>query len=560
MRSLELRILLLIGIAVSLAGIVDTWSRQYILQWDLTEEGRYTLSPSTIHQLRALEEPLHIEVYLTGDLPAGFRRLAENLRAILTKMKRISKGKLIVQYTDPTQFSSSSSKRHYFLSLAEKGIQPTNLSYKEDEKTIEKLIFPGVLCSYRGRELGVMLLKGSRSRGSEGMLNESIENLEYHLSSSIAQLQRSTPRLLGLFHNYEKDLRDEAKTQSAYLRHNLSQYGYLVKEVSLTQRDLKSIEVLLIVQPQKTFSEEEKYTLDQFLVKGGKVMCFTEGVALDVDSVGEEGTWAKIQETGLEELLFHYGVRINRTLLEDVRAASYPVISGQIGNQPQLRLVPWPFFPVTQPNSLHPISKNIESVILRYASSIDTVKATGIQKTPLLYSSSSTRILQAPLQVKLNSVRYGIDKTLYQSGPHVMAYLLEGRFTSAYTNKMKPLAAQTSAFTSQGTPGKLLLVGDGESVLSEKHPQTNEWLEIGMYWPENIQYGNLDFLLQALEYFFEEKGVILSRNRRIKYRPLDQLRIETSRGWWQGINLLLPLGCVALIGLVRILWRKKLYT
>ena len=556
MKSLEIRILLLIGICICLAGIVDTWSRKYNLQWDLTEEKRYTLSSSTIRQLETLEEPLYIEVYLTGDLPAGFRRLAENLRAILSKMKRLSHGKLIVQYIDPSQFSS---QRNYFLSLAEKGIQPTNLSYKEHEKTIEKLIFPGVLCSYQGRELGVMLLKGSRSRGSEGILNESIENLEYYLSSSIAQLQRSVPRQVGLFHYSEEVRPDEEQTQSAQLIQNLSQYNYLVKEVALSKKDLETIEVLLIVKPQKILTEEEKYALDQFLVQGGKVMCFTEGAELNMDSVSEEGTWAKIRETGLEDLLFHYGVRVQRALLEDLRSASYPVIAGQIGNQPQIRLVSWPFFLLAKPNASHPISKNIEFVMLRYASSIDTVKATGIHKTPLLFSSTSTRTLQAPLQVGLNTVRRGIDKTLYRSGPHVMAYLLEGRFRSSYTHKIKPLSAQTSTFTSQDTPGKLLVVGDSECTLSEKHPRTEEWLDIGMYWPERMQYGNLDFLLQALEYFFEEEGVILSRNRRIKYRPLNKSRITASKSWWQGINLLFPLGCVALIGLVRMLWRRKCY-
>src|SRR6185436_9797513 len=87
----------------------------------------------------------------------------------------------------------------------------------------------------------------------------------------------------------------------------------------------------------------------------------------------------------LDDLLFKYGVRISPDLVQDLNCANIPTAFGEMGGKPQIQLVPFPYFPLLGNNGLnHPISKNLDYVMSQFPSSIDTVRAPGITKTPIL--------------------------------------------------------------------------------------------------------------------------------------------------------------------------------
>lgn len=536
--------------------IATTWLSHYPLCWDLTEEKRYTLSPATRTQLQQLQAPLHVEVYLEGKLPAGFRRLRQALQHMLQNMDKASPQGLQIRFIDPNQGASARTRRQYMLSLAQKGIQPTNLSYQEEDRSIERLIFPGLLLNYQGKEVGIMLLKGSRNAGAEGILNQSIEGLEYQLLKGIEQLLRPERQQIGLLRGHDNiDSLRMAKLQAALL-----EAGYAPQSISLKEEDpkLKQCPLLLIIKPEKPFTKPELYRIDQYLMRGGQLMLFLEGLYVAADQVSETGTLALARPTGLEDLLFHYGIRIQARLLSDLYAAQYPVITGNMGNQPQIRLLPWPFFPLVHQKSKHPITRNLEALLLRYASALDTVKAEHIQKEPLLYSSPYTQIIGAPAIVALNQLKKPPQKEQYRGGVHVLGYLLEGPFRSAFRNRPRPRSPHP--FQAQGLPSRIIIVGDGDLPLGDPHPRSGQIMDIGMYLPENTQYGNLDFLLQALDYCYNPKGSILTRNRHVKLRPLDTQKIAEGKTFWQMLNLFLPLVLLALLGLGRLLLRTRLYS
>ena len=529
------------------------WLSRYPLRWDLSKEGRFTLSAAMRAELRQLESPLYVEVYLNGVLPAGFRRLRKNLQDMLQQMTKESSVDVQLRYIDPTAGRNSRQRQQYMLSLAQKGIQPTNLSYTEEGRSIERLIFPGLMLGYQGNEVGLMLLKGSRSAGPEGILNQSIENLEYELLKGLQKLRHPVPRPIGLLRGH-----DTPTLQWAQLQQTLIDEGYAPQDVHIEETGtFEELPVLLILKPVQSFNKAALYRIDQYLMRGGQLLLFVDGLHVAMDSVGEAGTVALPRPTGIEDLLFHYGLRLAPQLLTDLYSARYPIVAGQMGDQAQVRLLPWPFFPVIHNKSAHPITRNLEALLLRYGSKLDTVRAENIRKTPLLWSSAKTRLLGAPAAVALNQLRDGVDPSLYQDGEQIVACLLEGSFSSAFRHR--PLPVGSGRFLSQGQPSKVLVVADGDLLTADLHPRTGELMEIGMYLSEGTQYGNRDFLLQALDYLYDKDGAILARNRRVQLRPLDKQKIQEERQYWQLLNLLLPLLAIAALGVGRQMWRNWRY-
>ena len=536
--------------------IAEMWLYRYPLRVDVTQDKRYTLSEATRRQLALLEDPIYVEAYLEGELPSGFRRLRKRLEEMIDLMSRFTSSGIELRFVDPMQSSDPMQQQAYIRLLSEQGIQPTNLSYKKKGQQIERLIFPGLLLSYQGRETGLMLLKGSRQLGPEGILNQSIEGIEYQLLSGIRKLYDPSPRRLGMLRGYD---RIDSLTIRA-LRSTLRAEGYYSEEIWLDDphNRLDHLPLLMVLKPEASLSRSDRYRIDQYLMSGGQLMLFIDGMKVEMDSVSEEGTVAIASETGFEELLFHYGLRLEPKLLSDFYSAQYPVISGQIGGQPQMRLLKWPFFPVIHQKSAHPLSRNLEALLLRYASPLDTVYAKGIRKTPLLYSSARSQLHGSPTVVSLNQLKNPSPASAYRSGPQVMGYLLEGAFSSAFRNR-PPLLGSSTAFLSNGKKTKVIVVGDGDFVLGMPHPRSGTIMEIGMYLPEQTLYGNKDFLLQALDYLYDDSGAILTRSRSIALRPLDAERTEKERRFWQMVNLLGPLLIITLLGLLRWAWRRRKY-
>lgn len=294
-------------------------------------------------------------------------------------------------------------------------------------------------------------------------------------------------------------------------------------------------------------------------MNGGKAMFFIDMMQVSMDSAGDDGTYAFPKMLNLEDMLFRYGVRINNNLLQDLNAGAHPVVTGFMGDQPQIRILPWPFYPIINYFGQHPIVKNLDAVYTRFVSSIDTVKADGIKKTPLLYTSKYARSLAAPVRVNLNDLRDVVPEN-FQSGPYPVAYLLEGPFTSLYKNRILPTSANKALFRTEGMPSKILVIADGDFVKNEVNPQNGAPYELGFDPYMQVSFANKDLLLNAMSYFLDDVGIITARSKEIKIRPLDKLKLQNEKLKWQLINLVLPIVAIILYGLGRYYYRKQKYT
>ncbi len=543
---------------IGLVGItvMNQLASRFPVRVDLTGEKRYSISPATKYLVSNLDDVVYVDIYLDGELPSGFKRLQRAIQETLDEFKVHAGGNIQYQFVNPEQARSQQSRNEFMQYLANRGIQPTNVFANERGKRTQKLIFPGAIVSCFGEERGVLLLKGNKGASPEKILNQSIEGVEYELANAIRTLAQTERKLIGLVkgHNEIDSLELAGLTDAL-----LEKYDVLNVNLTRKDRDLQDYDALMIIKPGTPFSELEKYNLDQYVMGGGKAMFFVDALSVNMDSAGGEGTIAVPNEINLGDLLFKYGTRINANLIQDLNSGQYPVIAGNVGDQPQISLLPWPFFPVANQFGEHPIVRNMDAVYAKFVSTIDTVKAVGITKTPLVYTSQYSRVISSPVRVAFNDLQEQLDPELFTAGPQAIAYLLEGEFPSLYRNRLLPKGATQDIFRESGEATKVIICADGDLVRNEINIQTDQPLDLGFDQFRQVTYANKDFVMNSLEYLLDDNGIIAARNKEIEIRPLDKIKIEEERSWWQTFNLLLPLVVLIMFGYMKYYLRKRKY-
>lgn len=555
-KSKKWESLLWFGIGIVSIILVNIIASQFFFRIDLTEEKRYSITEATKETLENLEDVVYVEVYLEGSFPSGFKRLQNSVRESLEEFRIYGGDNIQFEFIDPSQAAGNEARNEFYTSLAEKGIQPTNLFATEDGKKIEKLIFPGAVVSYGGSETAVMLLKGNQASTPEERLNQSIEGVEYELISAIKKLSVQSKKKIALIKGHgELD-----SLEIAGMTNSLLEF-YDVFHVELQEKkDLSDYDAIVVAKPDTIFSEADKYKIDQFIVQGGKAMFFIESMRVNMDSAGEQGTLAFPYQLNLEDMFFRYGARINSNLIQDLNSGAHPVVTGFMGDQPQIRVLPWPYYPIMNYFGEHPTVKNLDAVYGRFVSSIDTVKAQGIEKIPLFYTSKYSRVLAAPVLVSLNSMREDVVPENFTSGPIPVAYMLEGRFTSLFKNRIIPASFDKQTFVDQGKASKILIVADGDFIRNEVNYQNETPYKLGFDPYMNVAFANEDFVLNAMSYLVEGEGIIMARAKEVKIRSLDKLQIQNEELKWQLINLILPIVMIILYGLLRYYYRRAKYS
>ena len=545
-----------LGLGLVALFFLNLLAQQYFFRLDLTEERRYSISEATKNLLRNLNQEVTVTVYLEGEgLPSGFKRLQRSIQETLDEFNVYANGNLNYRFLDPLTATSQDQQEAFFQELAQAGIQPNRVFDEEEGRRIQKLVFPGAIVSSDDQQVGAMLLKGDQAAGAQEVLNQSIENTEYELARAIRQVSSTEKKKVAFIKGHG----ELAPLDIAGLTQVLSQ-SYQVYEVDLPNKDvLPPYDAIIISQPQQPFSKPDQYKLDQYIMRGGKVLFFLDALRVDMDSIGENGSFAFPLDVGLSDLLFRYGVRINPTLVQDIKSGVYPIVVGEVGGQPQIVPLPWPFFPIINRYSPHPIVRNLDAIYLRFVSSMDTVGARGITKTPLVFTSQYSRVLTTPIVVDLNELRTEPNPQEYQSGPQAVAYLLEGPFTSAFQNRVLPEGADQTSFIPQGVSTQLLVCSDGDLVRNEVNRQNGNPFPLGFDPITERTFANQDFVLNALSYLTDENSLISARTKEIKIRPLDEVKVEAEATRWQVINLVVPILLILLFGGVKYYVRKRRY-
>ncbi|MEQ8303699.1 MAG: gliding motility-associated ABC transporter substrate-binding protein GldG [Cyclobacteriaceae bacterium] len=555
MKSKKTGDLLLLANGIALVVVLNMLASLYFFRIDLTEEQRYTIKEPTRQLLSELTDDVFIEVYLEGDLNAGFQRLQRSVRELLEEFRITSNNRIQFTFTNPEMALGKQAQSEFMQDLAERGVSPLSVIDTKGGERIEKIIFPGAIIEADGFETSVMLLKGDRTRGADQVLNQSIEGLEYEFASAIYKLTNTNRKKIGLLTGHgELDSLEIASLNNALLDQ------YEVRKVDITRREtIEGYDAIIVAKPRFTFSERDKFKLDQYVMRGGKLLLMIDKMDAAMDSASREDYFAFPYNLNLDDLLFRYGVRINPDLIQDRVAARYPIVTGQIGGQPQIVQMDWPFFPLVNSYADHSITRNLDASFLKFASSIDTVKAVGVRKQLLASTSPASRAIGTPVNVSANSLR-SLDPALLSQGPIPVAYLLEGRFSSLYKNRFVPEGIAAEKVVEESEDTKIIVVSDGDLARNNVNGRTGQPQQLGLDPISNYTFANEGLILNMLAYLTEEEGLIIARNKEVKIRPLDKEKVSAERTFWQLLNIVLPLVLLAGIGLVKNQLRKRRYT
>ncbi|WP_018611421.1 gliding motility-associated ABC transporter substrate-binding protein GldG [Segetibacter koreensis] len=531
---------------------------------DLTKEKRFSLSPSTKKVLEGLEGQVQIDVYLTGDLSAGFKKLSVASDELLNEFKEYGKGNLQYHFVRPGEGLPDSLRYQVYDSLKKMGVKTFNnqVTAKEGEEKTERLIFPAAMVTYQGRKMPVDLISGKSGMDEESSLNYSEALLEFKFADAIDKLTRKHLPIVAYAAGNGEPLNPTVRDLFDAMRNN---YRFGVIDIKTGILDPDTINALLIVKPSQPFTETEKLKIDQYVMQGGKVIWFIDKLYAEMDSLLRAQTdfVAFDKNLNLDDILFKYGARINGDLLQDLKCAKQPLVVGQMGNQPQIERLPFPYYPLLSSPSNHPISRNLDDVLSIFPSSIDTVKAPGITKTVVLASDTSSRTLSTPAIVSLQSVKTEEDFRNFTKSYVPVAVLLEGRFTSLFANRLttdlKDSLAKYSnrPFASAGLKeSRQIVVSDGD-IVTNIVSESQGALPMGMQQYENYQFANREFLMNAVDFMVNPNGVLEARNKDFTLRLLDKQKILTQKSMWQLVNIALPILLVLLFGWLFQIKRKR---
>jgi len=554
MNSHRIHTILSVVVGLLAIWLASQLADRYRFRLDMTEERRYSVSDATKSTLESLDDDVFVEVFLTGNLPSKFQRFEKSIGELLDEFAIY--GNVQFKFTDPSQAGNEDARNRFYQSLVQRGIQPTNLNDRRDGQSSQQLIFPGAIVSIGAKETAVNLLSGNRQGSNDEVINESIEGLEYEFVQAIRSLTENRKRIGIITDHGVPD-----STQLAGLTGRiLEKYNLFNVRLSQRNRLLTGYDAIVLPKPTDAFNAHEKYYLDQYVMRGGKLLIFYDALRVNMDSASGEGTIAVPYETNLDDMFFRWGVRINKNYVLDLNSGTTVVVTGNFGEEPQLQLLPWPFFPIVSNYGDHPSVKGLDATLLRFASSIDTVKAAGIKKTPLLKTSERTKIIWPPVKVAYNDLQGTLQPEFFKDGTHTLGYLLEGKFQSFYKNRFPPKGIDKTTFREDGDFSRVVVVADGDVIRNEFDIESGQPLDIGVDPYAQQNYANGELVTRLLDYLTDEDGLVMVRAKDIKIRPLDQAKVKEEKAKWQLINVVLPLVLIVLLGGLKFYLRKRKFT
>lgn len=540
------------------ASLANILAGLYFGRIDFTEEKRFTLTPLAKQTASQLPEGIHVTVFLSGDLPSGFDRLRRATAELLADLRAYSGGRLRYSFADPLEGDERQRMENIEI-LAEYGLQPTNLNVRTTTGMTQQLIFPGALLSSGEDAIAVSLLQNRLGAPHEQVLNNSAENLEYTFVSALRRLTSGGKPLIG-FAEGNGELADQHLYDAL---HSLSS-GFQVGRAKLSEMDfagLDNLDVLVINKPTQRFSEADKYKIDYFVMKGGRVIWAIDQLAADLDSLRENGyQMALARDLNLDDMLFTYGLRFNYNLIGDLNCAQIPLTLGQVGGQAQIELAPWLFYPIFMPVANHPLIRNLDGIRSEFAGTLDTIAVAGVHKEILLHSSPYSRVLEAPASISLQMVEEIPDPSTFKGQPLPVAALLEGEFPAVFAHRAVPEGLNGAPpIPEKSRPTKMLAIADGDIFANAVNTTDGSPYPLGWDRYTQQQFANKSFLLNAIDYLTDDEGVIALRDKEVKLRLLDPVKTQEDKRFWQWLNVGLPPVLLLAIGLVLQYVRRRRY-
>lgn len=525
-------------------------STNFLFRVDLTADKRFSLSDVSKEIAAEINNIIDIEFYLTGELEPGLQKLQREVFEKIAVLNVYSQKPIRIKMVDPYRFSNAEKREDFQNQLIEKGIRPISFNRKTDQGISTRFIFPGAVIRSGGKEIAVNFLKNNPDFSYEVNFNHSIESVEFGLANAFQNLMRTKKSTLAFLEGHAEFNQYEVMDFV-----NALSVDFGVKRItsSLLETGQSGIDILIVAGPTEPFSEQDKFIIDQFIMRGGKVVWLIDPVQVSLDSLSSGyQTFSFPLELNLDDILFKYGVRLNYELLQDVDCAQILVNTAPSGSQAQWTLHPWYYSPLLTPADNHPLSRNLNRVYTEFVSSVDTVSGNrNLRKSVILSTSPYARKVKSPSSVSLENIKNPPARELFTQSFIPVGVVVEGEFSSVFENRMiENYGIVAHDFRNKSKPTKMVVIADAGLIANKVNYayQPPRIQELGYDRVSKQTFGNKEFLLNAIYYLNDETGIMQLRSRTVQLRLLDKVKLREEKSLWQWLNLVVPLVTVLLFG------------
>jgi len=548
-----------LGIVFLAIIVINLISNFFFKRFDLTQDKRYTLSETTLNIIKEVESPLYIEVYLEGNFPPEFKRLQNETKQLLEEFTAYNSN-IIFNFKNPIEKEETRVEK--MKEFYAKGMQPLSITVEDKGKQSQEVVFPWAQATYGDKFTKVALLKNLMGATTEQKVISSVQHLEFGFAEAINKISKEKQKKIAVIKGngelIEPFMADFLKTVKESYYIGPFTLDSVAKQPTQTLEALKKYDLAVIAKPTEGFTEEEKQVLDQFIMNGGKTLWLVDAVSADMDSLyNETGTILAAQrELNLTDMFFKYGIRINPLLVKDEYATPIKLASGNQGSETQMQEYTWKFAPFIYPTSTNPIVKNMEGIKFEFASPIEILK-NDIKKTVLLSSSEYSKTIGTPTPISLDMVTEETTPEEYEGkGLLPVAVLMEGKFKSAYQNRVLPF--KDNSFQATGKENKMIVISDGDVIKNQLDKGVP--LELGFDKWTNQLYGNKEFLMNCVNYLLDDNGLINIRSKDVDLPLLNKEEVYKNYTMAQMVTVGLPIVILAIFGFLFTFLRKRKYS
>lgn len=331
--------------------------------------------------------------------------------------------------------------------------------------------------------------------------------------------------------------------------------NYELQKVELTDGYVPDVIDVLVVGKAGTMTEEQRFAVDQFLMRGGSVIALAG--AYRVEAGRQTGLSARPDNSNFFELLETWGVTVQKSMVMDpTRNAVFPipVTERRGGFQLQrIKLEPYPLFPDIRRQGFaanHPALSGITSVTMPWSSALELTVAEeeGAPEVELLLRSSSDAWENASGNISTDLTRSGEE-----TKERVLAVTLSGRFNSYFSDKKNPLFSSAEGdgtgrtLTESVADGRLVVFGSSEMV-------SDLLLQLSQQPSGAVHRGNLTLLRNAIDWAVADTDLLSIRTGGAFTRTLDPME-ETKRSQLELVTyaaVLIPMFLIVLIPFTRV--------
>lgn len=576
---------------------------------DMTEDKIHSLNPKTIEYLEnEVDNVINVVIYLDGnELPPVVQKFKQAIKDKLDEFKAYAGNNIKYSFVNINEDPELTKK--YKLTFNEHFVSGNAIQQLEDGSAKIVEFFPIAEVRHNAYTKFIDFM-GDKINVSPYYVEQRINYIEYEFLAAFHNVSGMPKPTVSLLRGHGE--LPNIETISIY---NQLKNFYVLDTVRIitTPKDsldtgkedlhaLDKTDLLIVAKPRTPFSDKELFILDQFVMRGGKVIWSIDMLNDHEDSLAIPGKFMTYTEPNdqfdnLEQMLYKYGAGIKKNFITnkicgpqlryDMRNESYwnAYYYDQFNNKKAIEPVikQWYPFPcVTMADS--ELTKNIGRIKLKYPSTININEGAPAKKTIVLESDYEHKLWPAITRIRydernvwedLNNTETSGSFYAPQYDPskpqtkEPLAVILSGEFNTFAPKALlspefvKGMDAANFKYYEKSKPTSMMIIGDGDFlrsdvIYSQQGPQP---INIGLDYllSNEMIYGNATFLHNCIDRMTGNEYLIPLRSRVNVPRFLNADELIANKSKWKFINLILPSIFVLLLGLGQWFIRRSRY-